>query len=328
MNKKIIVVTGGAGYIGSCTAALIKQKGYEPIIFDNFSTSRRPSHFMDSTFEVDLTQFKEVESLFNKLPPVHAIFHFAAKALVPESTEKIWDYFQNNINATLNMAECATQFAIPHFIHSSTCAVYGNSESLPISESAPLRPETPYGQSKLISENILEQFARWKGLKVLNLRYFNPAGGIPELGLGELHQPETHLIPNLVKHFSQNSLFEVYGNDYPTKDGTCIRDFIHIRDLAMAHLLGLNFLEAQSKPTFETLNIGTGQGISVAQAIEATKKVLGTEGNVEFRSRRPGDPPHLVADTAKMKHILQWTPEFNIDRMIGDHWKFIRAQVN
>jgi UDP-glucose-4-epimerase GalE len=327
MDKKTVIVTGGAGYIGSCTAHLLKQEGFNPIAFDNFSTSRKPTHSIFPVWEVDLTDRKQVENACSKLPKVHAVFHFAAKALVPESTEKPWDYFFNNLNATLNMADCAAQFSIPYFIHSSTCAVYGIPDNIPIEESSPLRPETPYGQSKLASENILEQYSKWKQLRVLNLRYFNPAGAFPELGLGELHEPETHLVPNLVKSFSQKTAFQAFGNDYPTSDGTCVRDFIHIKDLARAHILALAYLENSSKTKFDSVNIGKGTGVSVGEAIKAAEQVLGIQGQIKFQPRRAGDPAELVADTKKMTELFKWTPELSLNLMIEDHWKFIQGRI-
>jgi UDP-glucose 4-epimerase len=328
MDRKHILVTGGAGYIGSCTAALLEEAGYVPIVLDNFSSSQRVTQFRFRFFEVDLTQRESLDSVLKQLPKIHAIFHFAAKALVPESTQKPWDYFHNNIQATLNMAECAVKFSIPYFIHSSTCAVYGVPSSVPIPEDAPLKPETPYGQSKLISETILEQYSKWKGLRIFNLRYFNPAGAIPHWQLGENHQPETHLIPNLLNSFREGSTFSVFGEDYPTPDGTCIRDLIHIKDLAKAHLLALNYLESNPSISQENLNIGRGLGTSVKEAITAAEKVLKTPIQSKISPKRPGDPPELVADISKMRRLFQWTPNLDIDQMIEDHWKHLQLRLN
>jgi len=323
MSKKTVIIAGGAGYIGSCTGYFLKQAGFDPIVLDNFSTSHRTTHPLFPTHELDLTNLEDTKKIISELPKAYAIFHFAAKALVSESTTRIWDYFNNNLLATLNLAEVASQTAIPYLIHSSSCAVYGPPKSLPIRESDALNPATPYGQSKVDAEQILEQFSRWKNLKVLNLRYFNPAGAIPEAGLGENHEPETHLIPNLVKSFLRQSSFEIFGNDYPTKDGTCIRDLIHIKDLAKAHLLGLTFLESHPEVKFETLNIGTGQGVSVKEALMVAEKVLKVKGQVAVKPRRPGDPPELIADNSKMKQLLNWNPEFSLEDMIQDQMNFV-----
>lgn len=326
MEKKVVLISGGGGYIGSCTAYFLALAGYQPVILDNFSSSQRPKKFLFSTFEIDLTQANGLDGLPLEFKKAHAIFHFAAKALVPESTIKVRDYFYNNINATLNLSEFACRFSIPFFIHSSTCAVYGHPKLLPISETAPLNPLTPYGHSKLASENILQQYSQWKDLSVLNLRYFNPAGAIHEANLGELHEPETHLIPNLITSFIKNTSFEIFGNDYSTADGTCIRDYIHIKDLAKAHVLGLQFLESQKPMRFETLNIGSGKGLSVQEAITLTEKVFNQEAKVSISPRRPGDPPILIADNSKMKAWLKWEPEFSAIDMIRDHSDFIRLR--
>ena len=328
MDKKNIVVTGGTGFIGSSTAWLLAQSGYTPFVLDNFSTSVKPEKSLFNLIEVDLSQPDEVTKAFKKLPQIHAIFHFAAKALVPESTEKTWDYFHNNFNATLNLAEAATQFSVPYFIHSSTCAVYGIPERIPISENSPLKPETPYGESKRASENILQQFSKWKGLSALNLRYFNPAGAITGSKCGELHDPETHLIPNIITSIHQNKPFKIFGNDYSTSDGTCIRDFIHIKDLAQAHLVALSFLETQPQGTFDCINVGKNQGVSVKEAIKTAEKVLGVQCKVEVHPRRHGDPAELIADTTQMKQKLRWQPQLPLEAMIEDHWNFIKGRIS
>jgi len=328
MQKKTIIVTGGAGYIGSSTSWLLEKKGYIPVILDNFSTSKRPQSPSFQTIEIDVTQLGDLHLVFEKLPKIHAIFHFAAKALVPESTEKSWNYFYNNINATLNLAECAIKYSVPYFIHSSTCAVYGHPKEVPIKEESELAPETPYGESKLASEKILKQYSQWKNLSVLNLRYFNPAGAFPGSNCGELHDPETHLIPNLVTSLIRKVPFRAFGDDYPTPDGTCIRDFIHIRDLAQAHLLALEHLEKQPTGTFDCINIGRNRGVSVKEAVLTAEKVLGLKSKVEIHPRRHGDPATLIADTTKMRQKWNWEPEFSLEEMIEDHWNFIQGRLS
>lgn len=322
-NKKTVIIAGGAGYIGSCTAYILEKSGFEPIILDNFSSSKKSSSPMFPTFEVDLTDFKALNSLMTKIPKAHAIFHFAAKALVPESTERLWDYFHNNINATLNLCETAVRFSIQNFIHSSTCAVYGIPKTLPIREDHSLNPVTPYGHSKVTAESILNQYSVWKRLRVINLRYFNPAGGIPEAGLGEAHNPETHLVPNLVESFINRTEFKIYGNDYPTPDGTCIRDLIHIRDLAKAHLSALEVLETNNEISFENINVGTGRGVSIKEVVETSEKILGKTIQTRFEPRRSGDPAQLISDNSKMKNLFKWTPELSVEEMVKDHLNFI-----
>ena len=202
--QKKVIITGGCGFLGSITSLYLKEQGYTPLLLDNFSTSKKLEQYQKlmpgQVLEVDLKDYKATEHIFQNHGPIHAIFHFAAYALVPESVQKPWAYFNNNINSTLNIAECAVKFSVPYFVHSSSCAVYGIPSSVPISETAPMSALTPYGESKVISESILQQFTRWKHFQALNLRYFNPAGSAIGAGLGELHQPETHLLNPLFKY--------------------------------------------------------------------------------------------------------------------------------
>ena len=242
-ESRTVVLSGGAGYIGRCTAEILRQAGYSPVALDNFSTSPRVFSPDLPCHEVDLRDLEATRAALQKIGDACGIIHFAAKAIVSESCDSPETYFRNNLLATLNLAQVAAELGLQSFIHSSSCAVYGVPEVLPMSESLPLHPLSPYGETKLISEQILHHMSQYRGLRVLNLRYFNPAGALPAKGLGENHSPENHLVPNIVRALMHESPLSVFGTDYATPDGTCIRDFIHIEDLAKAHLAALKYLK-------------------------------------------------------------------------------------
>ncbi len=316
-----IVITGGAGYIGGSAAFFLKEKGYTPIVLDNFSTSERFKNSPFNIYEVDLCDFLKTERVWKELGDIYAVFHFAAKALVFESFEKVDEYLANNILATLNVAKLALKYETKFFIHSSSCSVYGLPSEIPIKESAALDPISPYGESKFISERILAQLSKNKGLRVGNLRYFNPAGSIFCGAWGEKHKPETHLIPNIVEAAIKNKKFSIFGKDYPTKDGTAIRDLIHIEDLIEAHLKTLKLLESE-KFKYVSLNIGRGEGFSVKEVLEEARKSLNIDIQAEFLERRPLEPHCLIADTSFSEKILGWRPKRALKDMILSHYNF------
>lgn len=322
MNGKTVLIAGGAGYIGRCTAEVLKQEGFTPVILDNFSTGHREFIGDMRYFEVDLTDIEESRKVFREIGSAHALFHFAAKAIVAESCEIPEVYFRNNLLTTLNLAELALECKIAHFIHSSSCAIYGTPKEIPIFEHTATKPCTPYGASKLMSEQILYNLSRFRGLGLLNLRYFNPAGALEGVTFGEHHTPETHLIPNVVRAALSGQPIRVFGNDYDTPDGTCIRDFIHIEDLAQAHVSALRSLERKPSPDFLSVNLGAGRPMSVLDVIYCAERVFGTSIEVHILPRRPGDPPHLTADIQLAKKLLLWTPRKSVEEMLTSHYRW------
>lgn len=322
MNGKTVLIAGGAGYIGRCTAQVLKQEGFTPVILDNFSTGHREFIGDIRHFEVDLTDIEESRKAFREIGNAHALFHFAAKAIVAESCEIPEVYFRNNLLTTLNLAELALECNIAHFIHSSSCAIYGTPKEQPISEHTAHSPFTPYGTSKLMSEQILRDLSRFRELRALNLRYFNPAGALEGVTFGEHHTPETHLIPNVVRAAITGQPVQVFGNDYDTPDGTCLRDFIHIEDLAQAHVSALRFLERKTSPDSLSVNLGVGRPISVLEVIHCAERVFGTSIETRIIPRRPGDPPHLTADIRLAKKLLLWTPRRSVEEMLTSHYRW------
>lgn len=321
-----VIVTGGAGYIGSATCFLLKQNGYTPIVLDNFSTSKKKKEFSYPLHEVDVTNLSAVRSVLTEYRQIHGIIHFAAFALVGESVEKPYTYFSNNILSSLAVGELSREFSIPYVVHSSSCSIYGKPKSVPITESAPFDPLSPYAESKRVNEHIFDQLQKWTKTKFVNLRYFNPAGSMPEAEIGEAHEPETHLIPNVVKAFIENQPFKLYGDKYNTVDGTCIRDFIHVKDLAEAHVRALKALEQNSNNVPSALNVGTGIGTSVKQVTEIAEKTLGGKVKVEICPPRPGDSPELIADPSLLKKTLGWVPTLPVSKMIKDHYDWVVTQ--
>lgn len=321
-----VLVTGGAGYIGRATVEVLQTEGFDPFVVDNFSTSDRRRLKGVNFAPLDLCDYKKTLATVKKHGPFEGVFHFAAKAVVPDSCKNPELYLRHNLESTLNVAQAAIETGCKLFVNSSSCAVYGVPHSLPITESSPLNPISPYGESKVLTERILGQLARYRGLKVLNLRYFNPAGALGEWG--EDHDPEPHLIPNLVRSALKKKPVIIYGDDYETEDGSCVRDFIHVADLAEAHLRAFRFLK-QAKGEFpDALNLGTGSGISVKQAIAATEKVFGISVKRIVKPRRAGDPPRLYADSSLSRKIFGWSATRTVEMMIGSQrdWEVSRKK--
>jgi UDP-glucose 4-epimerase len=311
-----IFVVGGAGYIGSVCSQLLLDQGHEVAIFDNLTEGHRAAIDSRAKFiQGDLEQRPQIEAALTSTQP-DAVMHFAAYALVPESMRDPSKYFRNNISNGLNLLDAMLKTGVRRIIFSSTCAIFGPPERVPIDETAVPRPISPYGESKLAFEKILRWYDEIHGFKFVSLRYFNAAGATDKFG--EDHRPETHLIPTVLKvALGKSPNVEVYGTDYDTPDGTCIRDYIHILDLAHAHILAL------SATASGFYNLGTGGGSSVREVIAACRKVSGRQIEVIEKPRRPGDPPRLIASSAKIKAELGWKPQFqSLDAIIESAWKW------
>ena len=311
-----IFVVGGAGYIGSVCAELLLDEGHEVFIFDNLTEGHRRAVDSRANFiQGELADRTRIQAVLATACP-DAVMHFAANALVAESMRDPSKYFRNNICNGLNLLDAMIATRVRRIVFSSTCAIFGLPERVPIEETTPVRPINPYGESKLAFERILEWYDRIHGLNFVSLRYFNAAGATKNFG--EDHRQETHLIPNVLKvALGQKPNVEIYGTDYETPDGTCVRDYIHIVDLARAHILALG------SPSSAFYNLGTGGGSSVREVIAACAKVTGRKIATTEKPRRPGDPPRLVASSEKIKSELGWRPEFqSLEAIIESAWKW------
>jgi len=311
-----VFITGGAGYIGSVCTELLLDEGHEVAIFDNLIEGHRSAIDARANFiHGDLADRAQIEKALSSTRP-DTVMHFAAYALVPESMRDPSKYFRNNISNGLNLLDTMITTGVRRIIFSSTCAIFGPPDRVPIDETAPARPANPYGESKLAFEKILRWYDEIYGLKFVALRYFNAAGATEKLG--EDHRPETHLIPNVLKvALGQTPNLEIYGTDYDTPDGTCIRDYIHIIDLAHAHMLAL------SATASGFYNLGTGGGSSVQEVIAACRKITGRKIGTIEKPRRHGDPPRLIASSEKIKQELGWQPKFqSLDHIIESAWKW------
>ena len=311
-----ILVVGGAGYIGSVCAELLIEEGHQIAVFDNLSEGHRRAVDPRAEFiEGDLSERAEISAALARAKP-DAVMHFAASAMVSESMENPSKYFRNNVVNGLNLLDAMVETGVRRFVFSSTCATFGPPERVPIDETLPQHPISPYGESKLAFERILRWYDQIHGLTFVALRYFNAAGASEKLG--EDRRVETHLIPNVLKvALGKKSHVEIYGTDYETPDGTCIRDYIHILDLSRAHILAL------AAPKSEFYNLGTESGSSVREVIETCRKITGQKIPVVEQPRRAGDPPSLIAASAKIKRELGWKPRFqHIDSIIESAWKW------
>lgn len=297
----LVFLTGGAGYIGSVTTELLLDNGHEVVVFDNLERGYRAAVDARATFvEGDLLDRAALGRAVRDAAP-DAVVHFAAYALVGESMEKPELYFRNNVVGGVNLAESMLAAGVQTIVFSSTCATYGEPERVPMTEDLPQRPTNPYGESKLMLEKVLQWHERLHGMRPVFLRYFNACGATPKFG--EAHEPETHLIPNVLRVAQgKRAKLTVFGDDYDTPDGTCIRDYIHIVDLARAHMLALE------KGCSGAFNLGTGDGFSVKAIVETAREVTGRDIPIKLGARRPGDPPRLVADAGKARAVLGWVP--------------------
>lgn len=317
-----IIVAGGAGYIGSHMVKMLSSAGFNPVTVDNLSTGHRDSVLYGDFEECDIADSVRMGRIFEKYNPA-AVIHFAAFSLVGESVSKPDKYYRNNVSGTLSLLDTMRRHACDRFIFSSTAAVFGNPEYLPIDELHPKTPVNPYGRTKLMTEQALGDYAEAYGLRYVIFRYFNAAGHDESGDLKERHSPETHLLPLVVQAAKgERSHIALYGDDYDTPDGTCVRDYIHVNDLCAAHLAGIKYLENGGEPA--DFNLGNGNGFSVKEIIDKVRLVSGRDFEVKTEGRRAGDPASLVADSSKARHVLGWQPEYtDIEDIIKTVWKTV-----
>ncbi|MGG1291458.1 UDP-glucose 4-epimerase GalE [Bacillus smithii] len=317
----MILVIGGAGYIGShLVKELVQTK--DVLVLDNFSTGHRWAVHENATMiEGDMGDKDILENIFTHYP-IEAVMHFAAYSLVGESVQEPGKYYQNNVAATLNLLEVMVKSNVKKIIFSSTAATYGIPEGPVITEETPTNPINPYGRSKLMMESIMKDFSKAYGLEYVILRYFNAAGADESAKIGEAHDPETHLIPLILQHLAGDRPFiSIFGTDYDTPDGTCIRDYIHVTDLARAHILALDALLEGAKKN-AIYNLGNGRGYSVREVIEACERITGKKANVTMAPPREGDPARLVASSEKISRELGWKARYSLDDIVESAWKW------
>lgn len=322
-----VLVAGGAGYIGSQVALDLARAGHEPVVLDNLVKGHREAVLRGTFVQGDINQFDLVTELMTK-EKIGAVIHLAAHSLVGESVHNPAKYFRNNIANGQVLLDAMVASGVKYIVFSSTAAVYGEPERVPIPEDHPKNPTNPYGFSKLTFEGMLRFYEGAYGLRYISLRYFNAAGADPEAEIGEDHDPETHLIPIVLKTaLGVREHIQLYGTDYPTPDGTCIRDYIHVADLSQAHLLALEALAGGKESTI--YNLGNGQGYSNKEVIETARRVTGKEIKVIDAPRRPGDPAVLVASSAKIQAELGWKPKYpELDRIIATAWRWHQRHPN
>ncbi|MCK4265245.1 UDP-glucose 4-epimerase GalE [Candidatus Babeliales bacterium] len=306
--KKTVLVTGGAGYIGSHTAYLLAQQGYDVIIIDKLLHNQPFNHNWCTLIKEDFANKDVLKDIF-KSYNVDSVVHFAAFIEVGESVIYPQRFYENNVLKTFELLDSMLTHGVKKFIYSSSCAVYGNPIKIPMDENHPKNPVSPYGKNKLAVEFILEDYSKAYDLKYIALRYFNAAGAFPEAGLGEMHNPETHIIPLLLRAILSQKPFKIFGDNYNSKDGTCIRDYVHVRDISDAHVKALDHLEKTGASDF--FNLGTGTGYTVKELINSAEKICAAKANLIYAERRDGDVDALVADLSKASDILNWKPAFS-----------------
>jgi len=317
----MILIVGGAGYIGSHINKQLTKRGYKTVVFDSLIKGHRKAVKWGEFFEGDLGNIEDIREVFKKYP-IEAVMHFAAFIEVGESVTDPQKYYQNNVKNTLNLFQVMLENKVNKLIFSSTAATFGNPQYSPIDEKHPQFPINPYGQAKLMVEKILADYDKAYGMKYVALRYFNACGADLDTEIGENHNPESHLIPLILDAaIGRREDIKIFGTDYQTIDGTCIRDYIHVTDLAEAHILALKKLMGGGDS--DCFNLGNGSGFSVRQVIEVAKKVTGVDFKVTETDRRAGDPPELVADSKKAKDILKWQPQYgDLETIISSAWKW------
>ncbi len=322
-----VLVTGGAGYIGAHACKALSKAGYRPVAYDNLSTGHESSVRWGPFIHADLREEQKLEEAFLRYKP-KAVFHFAASALVIESIQDPEKYYENNLHATLCLLKAMRRHKTSLLVFSSTCAVYGQAVSVPLREETPMAPINPYGRSKWMIEQILSDFDRAYGIHSVSLRYFNVAGADLEGELGENHEPETHLIPSVIRAaLGLSQKITVYGTDFASQDGSAVRDYVHVDDLVRAHILALEWLSKHRKS--EAINLGTGRGLSVLEIINAVQRHAPNPIPIRLEQRRTGEPSHLTADFSKALHLLGWEPKYSdLATLIDSAWKWHARQPN
>ncbi len=346
-GESTILVTGGAGYIGSHCALALLEAGRDIVILDSLELGHQET--IDTLKEIsattkgrlkafikgDLNRPEDIDRAIAENPGITAVIHFAAYSQVAESVRDPGKYYRNNIVGSLNLLDAMRSHGISRIVFSSTAATYGEPKYTPIDEGHPKDPVNPYGKSKLIVETIMDDYDRAYGIRSVRLRYFNAAGADTKARIGEWHEPETHLIPNILKAAKPETgktgkegqkVFQLYGTDYGTRDGTCVRDYIHVEDLAQAHLRALEYLE-QDNPT-SAFNLGTNDGSTVREVFAVCEQVTGQAIPLKEQPRRPGDPAVLIADNTKAKNTLSWAPEKTLNEAVQSAWGWERAKQN
>jgi len=315
-----VLVCGGAGYIGSNMTAMLAAAGFEPVVFDNLNTGHRSAVGSAEFVQGDLADYDLLVKTLTKYK-IEAVMHFAAFIEVGESVQMPLKYYHNNVSCTQNLLSAMEAAGADKLVFSSTAAVYGMPEQVPVTEDSPKQPINPYGETKLAAERMCHYQSQTGKLTFASLRYFNACGAGANVSLGEDHRPESHLIPRIIQAaMGKSGEIQIYGTDYPTPDGTCVRDYIHIEDLCRAHLLALNKLEQSRELVY---NLGNGEGYSVKEVIETVKQVSGKDFKVIASERRPGDPPILTSDATKAGTELGWKPEFpELEKIIATSWQW------
>lgn len=318
-----ILVTGGAGYIGSHTCKALAQAGHEVVVYDNLSTGHREFVKFGDFEYGDVRDTQQLRKCLAKYRP-DGVIHFAASAYVGESVQNPGKYFSNNVGGALSLLEAMVAEGVPNIVASGSCAVYGQPDIIPISEDCPTNPINPYGASKLFMERMLADFHTAHAVNWTSLRYFNAAGSSPDGSIGEWHDPETHLIPRVIfAALGKIEAIEIFGSDYPTQDGTCIRDYIHVDDLAKAHILAMERLIAGGES--RAYNLGTGKGASVLEIVSGLETITGRKIPVKFAERRPGDPAVLIAEATAAQNDLPWQPEQELQAILLDAWNYLKG---
>lgn len=316
-----ILITGGAGYIGSHTIKYFQLQDEEIIVIDNLQNGHKESIEVDFLYKIDIRDKEQLDKVFKK-HNIEAVIHFAANSLVGESMEKPYEYYHNNVYGMLCLLDVMKENNVNKIIFSSTAAIYGEPNNIPILESDETNPTNTYGETKLAMEKMMKWFDQAYGIKYVSLRYFNAAGAHESGLIGEDHHPETHLIPLILQvPLGKRDKIYLFGNDYPTKDGTCVRDYIHVTDLAAAHYKALEYLRKSNSSN--VFNLGNGNGYSVKEVIETTRKVTGHPISAEVKERRDGDPAILISSSDKAKKLLGWKPEYDsLEKIIEDAWNW------